>query len=82
LLGNYNDVHFKVSINGVEKEIKSIQRIPRPDVQKAINTAGLNCGFKISLNNLDAKGNVNIIALASAEGHKIKEVLNSNKVRL
>lgn len=82
LLGNYNDVHFKVSINGVEKEIKSIQRIPRPDVQKAINTAGLNCGFKISLNNLDAKGNVNIIALASAEGHKIKEVLNSNTVRL
>lgn len=79
LLGNNTKANVKVTINGKEKEIKSIENTLRPDVQKAFNSAAINSGFTIKIDNPQVKGNINIVVESFDNGHKIKEHINSNK---
>lgn len=82
LLGNHNNVNIKVSINGQDQKIKSIDTMLRPDVQKAIEGAGLNSGFRITFAASQIKGNIKVIADTNSEGYRVKETLNSNKAIL
>jgi len=79
LFGNNKTANIKVTINGQEKIIKSIDSLKRPDVQKAFNSASIDSGFKIIIDNPNMKGKVDVIVEAIENGHKIKEKINSNK---
>lgn len=82
LLGNSSDAKFKISINGRQKEISKIDCMMRPDVKNAISSAGIKSGFKITIDNPNIKGNIDIIVETTSNGYKTKEKINSSKAVL